>query len=153
MKNFEGKTFGIWLIRAGVLGFAIAVAQSFTIWAGMDRGGIPAASITVILLGLCFAMPSMLEDNTGGISTMRVVVLAVVMVFCLVSVKIGWTAGSFEEFTLDERWVYILGLAFGAKAAQRFTETDDEEETPKVPQPQQIAQNLAVGGVMEKVGK
>jgi hypothetical protein len=152
MKTLDGKTFGIWLVRLGVLGFAVAVIQSFTVWAGMDRGGIPAASITIILLGLCFAMPSMLEDNTGGISTMRVVVLAVVLVFTLVYVKLGWNAGSFEDFTIDERWVYILGLAFGAKAAQRFAETDEEETPTQATQPQQI-QNIAAGGVMEKVPK
>ena len=31
-------------------------------------------------------------------------------------------AGSFEDFTIDKTWVYILGLAFGSKAIQKFGE-------------------------------
>jgi hypothetical protein len=148
--KFESKSFGVWLIRMGVGGFVLAAIQSFTMWSGLDRGAVPAASIVLILLGMCFYFPSMLEDNTGGISTMRIVVLAVIMVFTLVYVKLGWNAGSFEDFTIDERWVYILGLAFGAKAAQRFGETDDDVPPAAIPQPQQPAQNLAIGGIVDK---
>ena len=56
---------------------------------------------------------------------MRVVVLIVVLVFAVVYIKLGWIAGSFEQFTIDTSWIYILGLAFGSKAFQKFAEEED----------------------------
>lgn len=46
----------------------------------------------------------------------------------LYRIKNGWNAGSFEEFTIDQTWVYILGLAFGSKAIQKFGEGEEKEE-------------------------
>ena len=57
---------------------------------------------------------------------MRIIVFVVVMVFAIVHLRIGWTAGTFKDFQIDQTWVYILGLAFGSKAFQRFTEKEDE---------------------------
>ena len=59
---------------------------------------------------------------------MRVIVFAVVMVFVFIYVKLGWTAGTFEEFTIDSTWIYILGIAFGSKAIQKFAEEDENKK-------------------------
>ncbi|MEP7253031.1 MAG: hypothetical protein ABI683_11650 [Ginsengibacter sp.] len=41
-------------------------------------------------------------------------------------IEIGWSISKFEEFTVDDRWIYIPGLAFGSKAFQRFGEQEEE---------------------------
>ncbi len=122
------KTLGKLLIYAGILGFVYAAVMSFTIYSGLDRGAVPAASFFFILIGVCFHFPSLLEESPGRLSTMRIIVFAVIMVFVLIYVKIGWNAGSFEEFTIDKTWVYILGLAFGGKAMQKFAEQKDDDK-------------------------
>ena len=126
MKNFKLNQFGVVLIIAGTIGFLAAAIISFTVYSGMDQGSLPAASFLFILIGIAFAFPSMLQDaGTGGVSTMRIIVFAVVLLFCTIYIKIGWSISKFEEFTIDQRWIYILGLAFGSKAFQRFGEKDD----------------------------
>ena len=126
--TFNPQKFGKWLILLGLAGFLVAVVMSFTSYSGLDQGAIPAGSFLSVLLGMAFHFPSMLEDNTGGVSTMRIIVFAVVMVFCVIYLKIGWTVGNFEQFTIDKTWIYILGLAFGSKVFQRFSEQDDEKK-------------------------
>jgi hypothetical protein len=133
MPKFNSVVFGRWLINAGVAGLVTSVVLNFTPYANIDAGTIPAISIVLIIIGMCFNFPTLLEDSAGGISSMRVMVLSVVLVFVLVYVKIGWTAGSFEEFTIDRTWVYILGIAFGSKAIQKFG-----EDKPKNPEPEEI---------------
>jgi hypothetical protein len=129
--------FGRWLVYAGVAGFGIAAVQSFTVWSGLDRGAVPAASIFLVMVGMCFALPSLLEEDVGRVSTMRIGVLAIVMVFVVVTIKQGWNAGSTAvaastslgattssaPLIIDEHWIYILGLALGSKAAQKLVET------------------------------
>ena len=86
---------------------------------------MPAISFLVLIVGISFYFPSLLEEKKGELSTMRVVVLIVVLVFAVVYIKLGWIAGSFEQFTIDTSWIYILGLAFGSKAFQKFAEEED----------------------------
>jgi hypothetical protein len=107
MKSFNLSNFGVILIIAGTLGFLYAVIMSFTV---------------SILLGFAFANPSMLQDTQGGLSTMRIIVFAVVLLFCTIYLKIGWSISKFEQFTIDKTWIYILGLAFGSKVFQKFGE-------------------------------
>ena len=133
--NFELPKFGLFLIVLGTIGFLAAVIISFTPLAGMDQGALPAASFLSIMIGIAFAFPSMLQDVSGGASTMRIIVFAVVLLFCTIYMKIGWSVSNFEQFTIDQRWIYILGLAFGSKAFQRFGENDDsgaDSDTQKV---------------------
>ena len=49
------------------------------------------------------------------------------LLFCTIYLKIGWTITKLETLTIDQRWVYILGLAFGSKAFQRFSEQTDPD--------------------------
>jgi heme/copper-type cytochrome/quinol oxidase subunit 4 len=116
------------LIVIGIIGFLGAVILSFTPLAGLDTGALPAGSFLIVMLGLAFAFPSLLEESKGELSTMRIIVFAVVMVFCVIYLKIGWSIGSIGELTIDKAWIYILGLAFGSKVFQKFGE---EEESLK----------------------
>ncbi len=127
-KPTKPKKIGNVLIVAGVVGFLASVLLSFTALSGLDNGALPAGSFLAVMLGIAFAFPSMLEESPGYISTMRIVVFAVVMVFCVIYIKIGWSVGTIGEFKIDDTWVYILGLAFGSKAIQKFGE---ETETVK----------------------
>lgn len=122
------EKFGRSLVVLGTIGFAAASILSFTEYSRLDEGALPASSFAFIIIGMAFAFPSLLQESKGEVSTMRVIVFTVVMVFAIIYVKIGWTAGSFSEFKIDSTWVYILGLAFGSKVFQKFGE---EEKTNK----------------------
>ena len=111
------------LVTTGILSLFVVPVVT------MD-GSLPAISVFFLLLGMVFYFPDLLEDQNGGISTMRVVVLMTVSVFVITTVKLSWTVASLLEFRIDKSWIYILGLAFGAKAVQRFAE---EPEDPKKP--------------------
>jgi hypothetical protein len=122
MKKFDMESLGKLLILLGIAGFIAAVVLFYTVYSGMDRGALPALSFLVLLIGIAFSFPSLLQDENGGLSTMRIIVFAVVLVFCTIYIKLGFIMDSFEQFTIDKEWVYILGLAFGAKAVQKYTE-------------------------------
>jgi hypothetical protein len=125
MSFSSPKEFGKWLIIAGVVGFIAAIIQSFTVYAGLDRGCVVAVSFFLAMIGIAFNFPSLLEESPGQVSTMRVCVYMIVMVFAVVYIKLGWIAGGFEDFKIDQTWVYIIGLALGSKVAQKFGEDGD----------------------------
>jgi len=126
--TFHPQKFGKWLILSGTLGFLCSVILSFTAVSDFDQGALPAGSFLSIMLGMAFHFPTMLEDNSGGVSTMRIVVFAIVMVFCVIYLKIGWSIGNFEQFKIDKTWIYVLGLAFGSKVFQRFGEEEEKDK-------------------------
>jgi len=118
------KYFGAFLILVAIAGFITTAVISITNLEKIANGTLPALSFLVLVIGLVFYFPSLLEESKGEISTMRVIVLIVVLVFAVVYIKLGWVAGSFEEFFIDTSWIYILGIAFGGKAFQKFAEED-----------------------------
>src|SRR5262249_15022491 len=121
----RARSFGAILIILSIAGFITTAIFSVVDMERIANGTFPALSFLVLIVGLVFYFPSLLEESKGEVSTMRVVVLIVVLVFAVVYIKLGWVAGSFEEFFIDTSWIYILGLAFGAKAFQKFAEEDD----------------------------
>ena len=122
---YDLTKFGLILILLGTIGLLVTVIMSFTQYSGFDQGALPAASFLGLMLGMAFSFPSMLQDTSGGVSTMRIIVFAVVMLFCTIYFKIGWSISKFQDLTIDKTWIYILGLAFGSKAIQRFTEEEE----------------------------
>ncbi len=128
------------LILASIAGFAAAIVMScipasinYTDGIASD-GTIAAVSMVFLLIGSVFAMPSLLRESSNdpqSFSTMRFMVLVVALVFSAITIKIGWQTSSFEDFKIDSTWVYILGIAFGGKVAQKFTE-DSEDETDEI---------------------
>ena len=137
MNEKTQKKIGVAMISTGLLGFLITViASGFDGTHFPDNGGVPAVSIFFVMIGMAFYFPDLLQGPCGGMSTMRMIVFMVIVVFVVLTIKIGWTTHSFDEFRLDSTWVYILGLAFGSKVAQQFSEQQDDnvnrkdEETP-----------------------
>lgn len=125
------KKIGLVLIILSAAGLVTtAILSLFVVPVVTMDGSLPAISVFFLLLGMVFYFPDLLEDQNGGISTMRVVVLMTVSVFVITTIKLSWTVASLLEFRIDKSWIYILGLAFGAKAVQRFAE---EPEDPKKP--------------------
>lgn len=120
------KKFGFTLVWLGVIGFIAAITLGFKLELDV-RSALPALSFLLTMLGISFCFPTLLEESKGQLSTMRIVVFAVTMVFCTIYIRLAWNLGAFEEMTIDEKWVYILGLAFGGKVVQKF----GEEETEK----------------------
>jgi hypothetical protein len=133
LQSLDAKIMGAILIAAGVVGLVAAVIMSYTIFANIDRGSLPAVSFLLMMIGMAFYFPTLLQEAQGEISTMRVIVFAVVMMFAVLYVKLGWNAGTFETFSIDDKWVYILGLAFGSKAFQKFGETETKKTEVKTP--------------------
>ena len=119
--------FGAFLILLSVAGFTTTAILSITDLEKITNGTFPAVSFLILITGLVFYFPSLIEERKGEVSTMRIVVLITVLVFGVVYIKLGWVAGSFESFVIDTSWIYILGLAFGGKAFQRFAENDEGE--------------------------
>ncbi len=125
-KNLQ--RFGMLLLMLGVGGFITTAVLSCINPDMITNGTMPAVSFLIFIIGLIFVFPSLLEDAPGEVSTMRVVVLITVLVFAMVEIKLGWIAGDFESFTINRSWVYILGLAFGGKAIQKFAEAEDKAD-------------------------
>ena len=123
----RARNFGAFLILLAIAGFITTAIISVVDLERVANGTFPALSFLVLIIGLVFYFPSLLEETKGEVSTMRVTVLIVVLVFALVYIKLGWVAGSFEEFTIDTSWIYILGIAFGAKAFQKYAEEDEDK--------------------------
>jgi hypothetical protein len=133
------QILGTVLILTGVLGLIVIGILSAVSVDSVTNGMLPTVSFVLIVLGLVFFFPTLLEESQGNVSTMRVIVLMVVLVFCIVYIKLGWIAGSFEQLSIDKSWIYILGLAFGSKAFQKFAEdknTDDTTDKPKDGKPE-----------------
>jgi hypothetical protein len=125
-KDFFPTSFGIIFLVIGICGLIATGIISCCHPEWVTNGSIPAMSFLVLIIGLVFAFPTLLEEAKGEISTMRVIVLIVVLVFAIIYIKLGWIAGSFEEFSIDKSWIYILGLAFGSKAFQKFAENGSD---------------------------
>ena len=132
MDQNTQKKIGAALIGVGILGFLFAVmASGFPSSNFSDNGSVPSASIFFVMIGMAFYFPDLLQGPRGGFSTMRMIVFMVVIVFCVLTVKIGWVTHSFDEFRIDSTWVYILGLAFGSKVVQQFSEQQGEDLNKK----------------------
>lgn len=114
---------GLVMIITGLLGLLVSAlcGEKYL----PDNGGVPAASMLFVLLGIAFFFPDLLKAPDNSFSTMRVIVFIVVAVFVVLCVKIGWGTRSFDALRIDSSWVYILGLAFGSKVFQSFGEKKD----------------------------
>jgi hypothetical protein len=84
----------------------------------------------ILMIGFALLFPSLLAETDHRLSTMRIVVFAVTMVFCVTYIRLAWNLTSVKMLVIDEKWVYIIGLALGGKVIQKFGE-EDQEENPK----------------------
>jgi hypothetical protein len=112
--------FGNILLAIGTLG--LLVGSLFRSEAA--SGGVVAAAIFTVLVGLCVRFPSLLQDGTlaadmtPNYSSMRVIVLMVVAVFAVLTIKVGWTTAGIDKLKIDESWAWVLAAALGGKVTQ-----------------------------------
>lgn len=128
MRDPLFKKFGLLLLGLGALCLIVAAIVSYTIFSESDNGSLIAVAFLMIMIGISFCFPSLLEEAEGQVSTMRIIVFAVTMVFCVIYIKLGWQQASFSDFTVSSTWIYILGLAFGSKAFQKYGEGEPTDE-------------------------
>lgn len=102
-----------------VVGAAIFLIAAFM---NVPSGSVPAAAFLIIILAIGCYFPELFQDGSNAPSTLRICVLMVVAVFTLIMVKVGWEIHDLSKFYANESWIYILGLAFGAKVTQSFAE-------------------------------
>src|SRR4051812_29687046 len=113
MENkFENqyRTLGIILIIVGVLGFISAIIFGNRLIEDA-RSALPALSFLILMIGFALLFPSLLAETDHRLSTMRIVVFAVTMVFCVTYIRLAWNLTSVKMLVIDEKWVYIIGLA------------------------------------------
>ena len=115
------QRLGLFLIALGAAGLVAAGALSETV-GHTAGGGLAAGGLFLVILGLIFFFPTMLEDDTHATSTMRVAVLLVVSLFAVLTVKAGWGAEGLADLKLQQEWAWVLAAALGGKAFQSFAE-------------------------------
>lgn len=139
------RVIGIVLIAMGIIGLSTAAAIS-TMSHTIDNGSVAAISFFFVMMGLAMYFPSMLQGGGQNLSTMRVVVFMIISIFTIIAIKTGWNAESLADFKIDQSWVYVLGLTFGGKVVQSFSEKMGGAANIAVqqmqPQQQQLQQNM-----------
>ncbi|MCI4443907.1 MAG: hypothetical protein JHC39_10455 [Lentimicrobium sp.] len=132
------QIFGFKLIILGIIGIIVA--------AFIDKSAIVAISFFVIMLGVAFAFPTLLEGNEG-LSTMRIVVFMMINVICILLLKFGWGKNSLIDIGLDGWWMGVIAFTFGAKATQAYFENVNKliPKTQSIPQEKQITTETIEG--------
>ena len=135
------QVVGFVLILAGIVYLAFRLLTG-----NLDKDDISAIFFD-IMLGVAFAFPDMLKDDSKQVSTMRIVVFMLVNVICMLMLNIGWGKSSFKQIELDGYWMGIIGFLFGAKAAQSYFESKFATEALKnfassAPDGEPLAKNL-----------
>lgn len=123
------QRLGLFLIGLGALALAGAVLSPL-LGGSTETGGVAAVGMFLVILGLVFYFPSLLNDDTGATSTMRVAVLMVVSLFVVLTLKAGWGADTLEKLKLQDSWVWVLAAALGGKAFQSFAENATPPGSP-----------------------
>lgn len=85
----------------------------------------------IIMLGISFAFPTLLQSADQNVSTMRIVVFMMVNVICMLLLKNGWNVDNLSEIKLDGYWMGIIAFVFGSKATQTFFENRKADFTKK----------------------
>lgn len=116
MKRDLNQLIGAIMFIVGAVTFLLAAFMR------VQSGGVPAAAFLIIILSIGCYFPDLFQDGSNAPSTLRICVLMVVAVFSVIMVKAGWEVRDLSHFYANESWIYILGLAFGAKVTQSFAE-------------------------------
>jgi hypothetical protein len=129
-KEGNVQRLGLFLVAAGALGLSWAAIETL-LDGPANAGGVAATGLFLVILGMVFWFPTLLSDDTGATSTMRVAVLMVVALFVVLTTKAGWNAPDLEHLKLPETWVWVLAAAFGGKAFQSFAENAPSNGPPR----------------------
>ena len=121
------------LLLAGGLLVIFGTAAATTIFHARlaYTGGDAAASAGILfMLALIIAAPNMILDDSpdqgGEPSTMRILTLAIVFVFCALALKSGWDTGKLPSLQDQGNWVWLITAALGGKALQKYAEIRDK---------------------------
>ena len=151
-KNEEPNSviqlIGFLLIAVGVIFLLVKLIEPRATATNPMEGAHVAIAFFIISLGISFAFPDLLQDPTGGLSTMRIVVFMMVNVICMLMLKIGWAADNFTDIGINGYWVGIIAFVFGSKATQSFFESPMATALVQQPQakPVQAATPATVSG-------
>jgi hypothetical protein len=116
MKKDLNQIIGAIMFVGGAAVFMIAAFMN------VQSGSVPAAAFLIIIIAIGCYFPELFQDGSSAPSTLRICVLMVVAVFSVIMVKVGWEIHDLSKFDASDSWIYILGLAFGAKVTQSFAE-------------------------------
>src|SRR5437868_175147 len=124
---------------------ALVIAFGQAIWEVLSAFRVPhvpeltvgggAAALTAVLFAvglLCQAPVLILDDSPqagGEPSAMRILALAIVLIFCVLTLRTGWYHGTVP--TISGEWIGILMAALGGKVAQSFVENRDQTQVKK----------------------
>ncbi|MEO8404142.1 MAG: hypothetical protein ABI480_06090 [Chitinophagaceae bacterium] len=124
IKKNENKISYVQIIGFIMVAMGIVYMTIYRMITDTSAEGM-AISFFVIMLGMSFAFPSLLEGRDKEVSTMRIVVFMMVNVICLLLIKIGWAADihSLGQIGLDQYWMGVIAFIFGAKATQSYFES------------------------------
>ncbi|HVW95567.1 MAG TPA: hypothetical protein VHA56_06340 [Mucilaginibacter sp.] len=121
-KSTEKVTYlqilGFVLIAAGVVCILISLTPVLTL-----TGECLSVIFFIIMLGVAFSFPDLLQDQNQGISTMRLVTFMMINVICMLLLKIGWLQPSLNGIGINAYWMGIIAFVFGAKATQAYFES------------------------------
>lgn len=126
--------FGLIMIVFGLVFFVISIIHPGIFIKNNQRGANEVAiAFFIVMLGLAFAFPKLLQEQNGTISTMRIVVFMMANVICMLLLKIGWNVASLKDIGLNGNWMGVIAFLFGAKVAQKYFEKSkaDKDEAEK----------------------
>jgi hypothetical protein len=125
IKKNEEKVTYLQIIGFSLIGIGILYMTAFRIIKHFSTPEGMAISFFLIMLGMAFAFPSLLQGGDKEMSTMRIVVFMTVNVICLLLIKTGWgnEIKSLKDVGLDQYWMGVIAFIFGAKATQAFFES------------------------------
>lgn len=115
------KIGGAALIGTGMTGLLVCSVIS-ACGIKTDMGTLAAVLFFFVMLGIALVYPDMLKERSGATSSMRVCVFMVVSAFTITVIKTGWNIIDPAKFAVDNSWVYIIGIALGAKTVQYYGE-------------------------------
>ena len=122
-RKIGSKVIGLTLIICGIIVIKNCLYPSETIdfVSSIDLGGRVAFGFFLIMLGMPFFFPDLLQGSNGS-TPMRIVVFMIVSVFAIITIKLGWSIERLSEFSIDKSWIYIIIAALGGQVTQDFIE-------------------------------
>ena len=97
---------------------------------GYSGGGAAAAALILIVTAVLLAAPTLIMDaapaDGGEPSTMRLLTLLIVTVFCALVLRTGWNDGTLPTLENQGNWVWLVTAALGGKALQKYAEREEK---------------------------
>lgn len=132
---YESNKAGALVLLVVALVVILVTGISY-VWTGKTpgyTGGGAAATVGILLiLALMLAAPTLILDDApeagGEPSTMRILSLAVVFTFCVITLRTGWNDGRLPSLENEGNWVWLVTAALGGKAVQKYSEVQQKKK-------------------------